>query len=216
MNLKILTAVAVLAAGAASQSQAAAYVLSLTGDPTAFSESQFTFNNAAYDEFSLSLTGLDGSNAITVEQGDTISSTVTLSSAYTIGTAPDHTDILQYFFGSAFPAGNTGVDGTFNFYNGATLVASYGYSSTTSDQLASYAAIFSPNNPAFTFDSFTNDVNINALGSPATLDSSQFTYALVTPLPAPEPSTWAMMVLGVGAAGLMVRTSRRRLARVAV
>ena len=211
MNWKILAAVAVLGAGAASQSHAAAFNLSLAGDPSAFSESTFLFNNGSYDEFSLNLTGLDSSNAITVSQGDTISSTVTLSSEYTIGTAPGHTDILQYFYGTGFTGAGTGVDGTFNFYDAGNLVASFGYSSSTSGALASYAANFPPGNPAFTFDSFTNDLNINNLDAPATLDSSQFVYALVTPVP--EPTTWAMMMMGVGAAGLMLRTGQRRQAR---
>ena len=218
MNWKILAAVAALGAGAASQSHATAFTLSLTGDATAFTESQFTFNNSAYDEFSLSLSGLDASNAITVAQGDTISSTVTLTSEYTIGTASDHTDILQFFFGSAFPSENTGVDGTFNFYDSGSLVASFGYSSTTGNALASYAANFPPGNPAFTFDSFTNDLTINDLATSATLDNSSFSYALVTPavVAVPEPSAWALMMLGVGAAGLALRTGRRLKAGVAV
>jgi len=213
MNWKILAAVAALGAGAASQSHATAFTLSLTGDPTTFTETQFISGSSAYDQFSMGLSGLDATNAITVSQGDTISSTVTLTSAYTIGTASGHTDILQFFFGEGFPSENTGVDGTFNFYDGASLVATFGYSSTTSSSLASYTANFPPGNPAFTFDSFTNDLTINDLATSATLDNSSFSYALVTPVP--EPATWVMMMLGVGAAGLALRTGRRLKAGVA-
>ena len=211
MNWKILAAVAVLAAGAASQSQAATFSLSLSGDPTNFSESNFIFNNESYDRFYLTLDGLNAGNAITVSQGDEIDSTVTLSSLYTIGTAPGHTNILEIRSGSSFPSENTAGNGTFTFFNGADVVATFNYSSSTSGQLAAYAANFPPNNPAFTFDSFTNNFTITDLATSATLDGSAFFYDLTTPVP--EPTTWAMMMVGVGAAGLMLRAGQRRPAR---
>ncbi|WP_293406698.1 PEPxxWA-CTERM sorting domain-containing protein [Phenylobacterium sp.] len=38
----------------------------------------------------------------------------------------------------------------------------------------------------------------------------QFTWAEFSPSAVPEPATWAMMIIGFGAAGAIVRTSRRR------
>ena len=38
----------------------------------------------------------------------------------------------------------------------------------------------------------------------------------LSPSAVPEPTTWAMMLLGLGAMGLTVRTNRRRASRVAL
>jgi hypothetical protein len=207
MNPRLLAAAAAVLSGAiASASQAATFTLDLTGDPSTFNAFQFNFNHLHYDEFSMPLSGLDGANAITVSQGDTINSTVTLTAPYTIGTDTGHTDILQFLTGTTFPNEGTGVSGTFNFYDGANLVASFGYFSTTSDALASYAAVFPPNNGAFTFTSFTNSAVVASLPTPATLDGSSFTYALANTVP--EPATWAMMLVGVAGLGMTMRSRR--------
>lgn len=148
--------------------------------------------------FYLPLSGLDPLEALAVQQGDVVDVTVTLDQAYTIPTSTGHTNILLVLSGSSFPAENTGVDGTFNFYDAGSLVATFPYSSTTSSQLASYAVYWPPNN-TFTFDSFTVDVNINTLATTATLDGSSFDYQLVSQVP--EPATWAMLLLGFAGLG---------------
>lgn len=99
--------------------------------------------------------------------------------------------------GSSFPAENTGVSGTFNFYNGGVTVETLPYISTTSSQLSSYA-VAPPGNP-FTFDSFTVALNINTLATAATLNGAAFDYGLVGNVP--EPSTWALMLLGFAGLG---------------
>ena len=137
-----------------------------------------------------------------------INSTVTLDQSYTIPASQLHTDFLQYFFGSNFPNENTGVDGTFTLYNQGSVVATYGYGSTTSNALASYAALFPPLNGAVTFDSFTNVFTIDTLATPATIDSSAFEYALVSP-GVPEPATWGLMIVGLGLAGGAMRRRAR-------
>ena len=140
--------------------------------------------------------------------GDTINATVTLDGLYTVPQSQLYTNFLQFFTGSAFPSENTGVDGTFTFYNGGTQVASFSYFSTTSGSLASYTANFPPSNGAFTFDSFTNAVHINDLATPATLDGGFLFYDLVSSA-APEPATWAMMLVGLGLAGGALRARAR-------
>ncbi|MEO8812539.1 MAG: PEPxxWA-CTERM sorting domain-containing protein, partial [Caulobacteraceae bacterium] len=85
--------------------------------------------------------------------------------------------------------------------------------SSTSGQLASFAVNFSPANPAFTFTSFTNDVTITDLATPATIDNSSFTYDLVSQA-APEPSVWMFMIAGVGLTGAAMR--RRRSVALAI
>ena len=197
-------AVAAILAVTGSQARAATYTVSLTGMTSGFTESMFNFNGSHYDAFFLNLSGLDANNAFTVSQGDTINSTVTLDAAYTIPASQQHTDFLQFLTGSAFPNENTGVNGTFTFFDAGVQVASFGYSSTTSGQLASYAALFPPNNGAITFDSFTNDFFTNTLATSATLDGSSLEYALVSNA-VPEPASWAMMLVGFGMMGGLLR-----------
>ena len=201
--MKALAAVAGLTIGA-STAHATVYTTTQTGAVANFQASQFTFGGNHYDRFILPLSGLDSSNAFTVSLGDTIDATVTLDGLYTIPTSQLYTNILQIFTGSGFPNENTGVDGTFTFYNGGTQVASFNYSSTTSGSLASYTANFPLNNVAFTFNSFTNAVHINDLATPATLDGGYFFYDLVSSA-APEPATWTMMLVGFGLVGGALR-----------
>jgi hypothetical protein len=208
MNHKAWLAAVTLAAGlVGGAANAAVFDISLTGDRADFSESMFTFDGFNFDRFSLPLSPSDGFPA-TVSQGDTIDATVTLDGPYTIPQSAARTYILQYFNGDSFPPGNTGVNGTFTFFEGVTQVAQFGYDSTTSNGLASFAANFPPNNGAFTFDSFTNDFTINTLGSPGTLDNSSFEYDLLSNA-VPEPAIWVSLLLGLGLAGSALRHGRR-------
>jgi hypothetical protein len=176
--------------------QATSYSLSLTGQVADFSGPGFC--GALCQNFYLPLSGLDSTNPITVQQGDTVDVTVTLDRAYTIPTSTDHANILLFLTGSSFPAENTGVDGTYIFSDAGSTVLSLPYGSTTSSQLSAYAVFWPPGNTV-TFDSFTVDVNINSLGTPATLDGASFDYQLVSQVP--EPSTWAMLLLGFAGLG---------------
>ncbi len=205
--VKFFAAVSVVAITLGS-AHASVYTVDLTGMISDFSETTFNSGGSHYDRFILTpLSGLDSSNAITVSQGDTINSTVTLDNPYFIPTSPSYTNILQFFTGSSFPSENTEVQGTFDFYDGGSLVGSFTYLSTTSNSLASYAANFPPNNAGFTFDSFTNDFQITTLGIPATLDGSYFFYDLVQ---VPEPSALALFGAGlVGFAGFAAYRRRK-------
>jgi hypothetical protein len=205
-----LAAVAALIAG---QAQATTFDVSLTGQVSNFSEAQFNFDGLHFDQFSLPLSGLDGTDAITVSQGDMINATVTLDMPYTIPASMVRTDFLLFLTGSSFPSENTGVNGTFSFFDGGAPGPTFGYGSTTSNQLSSFAAIFPPNNTPITFDSFTDDFTINSLPTSATLDGSSLTYDLVSNVP--EPGAWAMMLVGFGGLGMAMRSRRRQVAATA-
>ena len=208
INRKLLF-VAMLSCTVAMPATAATYVIPLTGSTTNYTASSFDYNGEHYERKDFSLSGLSSANSVTVAQGDEISSTVTFDGLLTIPQATGHNNFLQYFFGSAFPSENTGVHGTFNLFNGTSLVATYVYGSTTSNQLASYAALFPPGNPSVTFDSFTNDFTIDTLATPATLESALFSYDVVSAA-VPEPATWAMMILGFAVAGAALRREAKR------
>ena len=80
-------------------------------------------------------------------------------------------------------------------------------------------AFFPPDNGAFTFDSFTSNFTIDVLSAPVTLDNSRILYTLFTNVPVvavPEPGTWAMMLLGFGGLGAVLRTRRHFGAGLAV
>jgi hypothetical protein len=211
MTLK-LTTLALVALVGASQAHATDFMLSLTGTTSNFSENTSRSGGLEYDDFYLALDGLDSSNAITVSQGDTIESTVNLDNLYLIPASQQHTDFLQYLTSSTFPSEKTGVSGTFSLYNQGVEVASFGYGSTSSNILSSYAALFPPANGALLFNSFTNDLTIDTLATPATLDGSAFNYTLVNNA-VPEPASWALMLVGFGMMGAL---ARRRTARAAL
>ena len=191
--------------------QADTDTLSLNGYVTNFVTGGYC--GALCQDFYLPLSGLTSDDSVTVQQGDTVDVSVTLDNPVTLPTSTDHTNILLYLTGSSFPSENTGVNGTFTFYSGGldgAAVETFDYSSTTSNQLSSYATYWPPGN-TFTFDSFTDDFTINTLGTPATLDGSAFDYQLVSQ--APEPSTWAMLMLGFAGLGFAgYRRTRPRFA----
>ncbi len=183
---------------------AAIFTIALTGVVANFTQSSYDAGNLHFDNHSLSLRDLTPDNPVTVAMGDTINSTVTLDALYTIPASSVRTDFLHYFSGGGFPTENTGVSGTFQFFNGATLVQTIGYSSTTSSQLASFGILFPPANTAFTFDSFTNNFVIDTLATPATLDGSSLSYSLVSSN-VPDAPIWALMISGFGMIGTVLR-----------
>ena len=198
----------------AGQAQAASFDLNLSGSTSGFSESQSDFAGLHFDAFDQPLSGLDGTNAITISQGDLINATVTLDGPYTIPASQVRTDLLLYLFGSTFPVEDTAVSGTMTFFNGGATVGVFNFSSSTSSQLASFAALFPPENGAITFDSFRDNLTVDSLATPATLDGATFRYDLVSTA-APEPQSWALMMVGVGGMGAALRTRRRKASVVA-
>lgn len=208
MNIALKTALLSTALAFAGQAHAATFALDLTGNVAEFSNFQQDAFGLHFDRYFLNLHGLDDSNAITVSQGDEINAVVTLDQLLTIPLSQVRTDLLQYLFGNGFSGAGTAVSGTFNFYDGATLVNSFGYSSSTSSQLASFAVAFPPNNAPFSFDSFTNDLTIDVLDQPATLNATAFNYNLVSNA-VPEPASWALMMGGFGLVGAAMRRRTR-------
>lgn len=199
----VLAAAAAIAGVGASAARANVYNVSLTGQVANFLNFQVVSGHTLFDEHYLPLSGLDSSNAITVFQGDEIDATVTLDQALTVPASQVRTDLLLFLMGSAFPSINTGVTGTLTLMDGGSTVAQFGYASTTSSQLSNFAALLPPDNHAYTFDSFTDDFTIYDLSQPATLDGAAFDYTLLSNVP--EPSTWIMMLLGLGLIGAALR-----------
>jgi hypothetical protein len=185
--------------------------LDLTGQVENFSFSSQDCCGAHFDQAFLSLSGLNSDNAITVQNGDTIDATITLDQDLTIPASVSRTNVGFVLFGSAFPNESTGVDGTLTFFEGLTQVAQLTGGTGTSSSLQLALDFFPPNNGPLTFNNFTADFTINNLSQAATLDSSGMDYSLVRDVAAaPEPVSWALMLMGFGGIGAVLRSLRQR------
>jgi hypothetical protein len=116
--------------------------------------------------------------------------------------------LLVYLQGSGFDGSSVATTGTLTFYDGGQTVGTYFADTGTSYQIASSSVLFPPNNQALTFDSLSSNFTVTALDQPATITAAAFDYQLVTVSPTPEPSTWLLMFVGVGAVGLMLRRAK--------
>lgn len=197
--------------GAAAQ--AATYDIFLTGSPATGGYSSQDIGANHYDQFNMSLSGVDGNNPLTLAEGDIVNATVTFDALFTVPASVTFTSFGLYFGNSAgFPAGDVGVDGSFTFYNGASVVASNSSGTGTSGQVIHSAIFFPPFNGAFTFDSFTATFEVLDLPDTVTLDYSGFTYTRADigggSGGVPEPGAWVLMIAGFGGAGAMLRRRR--------
>jgi len=206
-----LTAATALTFAIHAPASAVTFDLTLSGQTANFLNFQQDCCGNHYNQFLLTLSGLDSSNAITISQGDTINATVTLDTAFTVPASTAFTDYNLSLSGSAFPAQNTATgNGTFTLFNAGSIVASFGIGASTSGAIAGAGDLFPPNSGELTFDSFTAVFEITDLATPATLDGSLLLVSAADPIsPTPEPATWAMMVSGFGLVGFALRGRRR-------
>jgi hypothetical protein len=211
------TAAAALGVFAAS-AQAATYNLDLLGDPatgTPFTQDAYGLH---YDRVSYNLSGFDPENLITVVQGDSIHATVQFQDdmmapvSLVVPGAELQSQFLLYLSG-VFAAATTGTSGSMTFYNGGDVVATLATDGPTFGQLANRSVL--PGATPIAFDSLIADFTITELSGSADLTSASFGTVLISS-GAPEPSAWALMLLGFGGLGGALRARRRRDGRAAV
>ena len=199
-----------LGAGAA---QAAVYDFALTGVVAAGVDS--TFGDLTFYE--LNLTPPDDFEAFELAVGDVINFTVTLDTFLFVPSATGTTffgvDVLtSQRFGYPPGDGSTG-NGSITFGDGDFAGATYGASCTN---CLAATAIFTPG-PAFSVSQFTGSITVENLFNEEPDDTTPF-FANGFQLRVqsdngptgvvPEPATWAMMILGFGASGAMIRRRR--------
>jgi len=210
-----LAAAMALVAGTAG---AATYNLTFTGIVANGSYSSQDIGGSHYDQFVLSLEGFDPMEPITLADGDIVNATINLDEDFTIPASVDFTAVV-FVLGnsSAFPSGDVNTSGTTDFFLDGGLVKTNTTSTGTSGQIAASAFFGVPDNGLFTFDSLLTSFTIDDLSAPVTVDYALLSYTRADLVDAPtggvpEPSSWALMILGFGGMGAALRARRRQLA----
>jgi hypothetical protein len=160
-----------------------------------------------YGSFLVSLVnaGVFASNGVTIGETGMIQSLNEVTGPITLPTAFMTFDTggsnLQ-LWATDIPAGNHGPFTLIDTPFGAVAslnVTGYVLDTTTDKRLGNYTMIASA--------TFAGETVAELLASPTPIDtpfSATFTFAAV-----PEPATWAMMLVGVGAMGVALRSKRR-------
>ncbi len=126
-----------------------------------------------------------------------------------------------------FNGGNDKVDGWFEFWNGSTLVASGSKASDVAEQLqnqklsfhlgtdqrtttlSGWSGLAAYNAVYFFYDNKGDQQNLAGITSFSVQSRQPNNQLGVAPAPVPEPSTYAMMLAGIGAIGFMTRRRRQ-------
>jgi hypothetical protein len=192
-------ALALVAFSSTATGASAADVFTVSGAVADFQANSYP----GYTDYYLPLSGV---SPTTVSPGDQVTVDISLDQAYTIPASPNYTNLLVLLTGSGFDGSPTAELGVMTFSDAGAPVGTYSFDSSSSDQLSSYAVLFPPNNQPITFDSLSDSFTVTTLDTPVDITSAAFDYQLVST--APEPSVWALMMIGFGGLGLMLRRAR--------
>ncbi|MBS0361163.1 MAG: PEPxxWA-CTERM sorting domain-containing protein [Proteobacteria bacterium] len=201
-----------MAAMGAGSARAADFTLNFTGVSGDIFLSSFDSGGTHFDAGSLGLSS--GDLPITVSQGDTITAFLTLDAPLTVPQSVSITSIALDLFGNDFPSGdvvttNNTVDFFIGGLGGSSVLSGSGFSTGTAGALIEGVDFFPPNNAAFTFDAAQFSFTIDTLSGPATLENAQFAYENFDGPAVPEPSAWALMLLGFAGLGAALRARRQ-------
>lgn len=112
----------------------------------------------------------------------------------------------------SFYLGSLDTFNTISFYNGATLIGSYNGSQLTIPNPANGNKTSGDTNRRYFF-TFGDADNVNKVVFNTTKPAFEFDDIAAAISGVPEPSTWAMMMLGFGLVGFMLRNGRRQVAK---
>ncbi len=208
MRIRLITAALLMASALAPVPAAAAmYTISLTGN---IADAQYATSN----ELSFGTINLLADLFPTFEVGDVVTYRLMLDQLFTVPSATE-----QFFsvdlpgspvdFDNDMPgddaADNISVDGSLTLLDG-TLAGSI-FNANCGNCLS---PITSRNGGAFSFSQLETTFTIDELPSPFTPSSFQLAYQVNDLVAAiPEPSTWAMMIGGLGIVGGVMRRRER-------
>lgn len=207
--LKAAAAAAVLALSAPA-AHAANYVLNLTGDLANLTTSSFFVGPTFYEVGELVLTGF---TPLSLVDGDTVEVTVSFTGSSTQFVVPtrDFMYLGLNFKGPVDPVGAS-ANGDISFDGGPNQNVNCGNCASL---------IYFQNNTPLAFSTLAytggfsfRDGNGDPLADPYEVNAVSISYQVNNdPAAVPEPTSWALMITGFGAAGALLR--RRRIHGVA-
>jgi hypothetical protein len=220
MTVKRLMSLAAVSAVLAWGGWAHAADISLTGDPGDPTSISFTSFNSGGTHFDFGFLTLSNFGPFVVSEGDTFTVDVTLSGPFHVPASGFETSVALLLTGDNFPDVITETYGTLSLFNlgvaGPSETVDTGDGIGSRSQLVTEVNLIPPDNGAFDFDSATATFTVHGLLFPpgtidqtVSLNSAQLEYVL-TSAAVPEPASWALMLVGFGGMGGVLRSLRRR------
>lgn len=183
----LLYGAAVALATLGASANAATYDIILTGDPTS--------GSGGGDSYRFQLAG----DPITIADGDTINATLEFTSAFTVPSALNQFIFLEFYREDGTDPIDPKSSSSENLINGET------YTGGCSNCLSN---LFNNGGQALTFSGGTFSTTF-ALSAPFEITNFQFGYQVDGIAgAAPEPTTWALFIIGFGLIGSNLRRRR--------
>jgi hypothetical protein len=161
--------------------------------------------------FSFSGSTSSTSNSSAAEPAGDASTYGYASGSNNVSTAPASFSVNSGFFKTfSIYLGSIDSYNTISFYDGSTLIKSYdGNGLTNPNGNATGSQIDAITNGRFLF-TFDGGTEVNKVVFDSTFPAFEFDNIAATISAVPEPATWAMMIMGFGFVGFMLRNGRRQ------
>jgi hypothetical protein len=221
-RLAALAAASVVAAWGGS-ALADVYTLNLSSGAPSFSVSDS--GGVTTQRYDFAASGVDPLNPPVVQVGDEVIINFSFSGGPITLPGTSYIDVTSFYLtGPGFPLGDSATQGSTTLFLGGlggSVVASgsegdaINFGTTTSDGVASDQVFGSPVGP-LTFDAISTDFVIQRIagstdpGTFGTLSQVSISADSRSHDAVPEPASWALMLVGFGGMGTVLRAIRKR------